>query len=423
MFWPLDLTSYLASGALQILITTTCIVATPKGSLFRYAAIPCIVWLAYHLIQPYDGASPTLCSALTHLILMAVQAVNLLLLNPLDDTDLAREDPKHSLFLSDRIYHAAELLSQFRAIGTSRQIKSVPAQPAYYGRQGKISRGRFLLRQSVFFLWQYLVLDLMQALARQKAFQEGDSPGFSHIDWFVPVDQWVERGLTNLTVWFALSRIVIDAHYRLSSVVFVGSGLDVAANWPPLFGSMADVYTIRKFWGKFWHQYLRQPFTAVSNFIARDVLHLPRPSILERYTNIFLVFLLSGMLHVIVDHIQTVPYEYSGSLIGFPIMALGIMLEDGVQALWKTLSSSAGKEPSSDEESVPPLWQRAVGYIWTMTWLAVTSTWYLHPILQLPGDLATLVPLSLCEKIGVQPLGSIIVGTGLLVGFIFGAEI
>lgn len=107
----------------------------------------------------------------------------------------------------------------------------------------------------------------------------------------------------------------------------------------------------------------------------------------------------------------------------FPITAFGVMFEDGVQELWKRFNPPAEKASSSDDDSVPLLWQRAVGYAWTLTWLGVVSTWYFYPIYELPGELTTLVPVSLTEKFGMQPLGVLVLGAGLLVGYVFGAEI
>ena len=107
----------------------------------------------------------------------------------------------------------------------------------------------------------------------------------------------------------------------------------------------------------------------------------------------------------------------------FPITAFGIMFEDGVQELWKRFYPAATKAGCSDDDSEPLLWQRIVGYIWTLTWLAVVSTYYFYPIYELPGELTTLVPLSLTERIGLQPLGPILLAAGLVVGYIFGAEI
>jgi hypothetical protein len=136
----------------------------------------------------------------------------------------------------------------------------------------------------------------------------------------------------------------------------------------------------------------------------------------------FIVFFLSGILHIFTDRVQAIPYEYSGAMIAFPITTFGIMFEDGVQELWKRFSGPE-KGPSNGEKSAPPLWQRIVGYVWTMTWLGVVSTWYLYPQDELPGELTTFIPISLTEKFGVQPLGSVVLGGVLLVSYIFGPEI
>ncbi len=95
------------------------------------------------------------------------------------------------------------------------------------------------------------MLDLMQEAARQQAFlsERGAEASFTRLDMFVSPEKWAERGIVNLITWFITTRILIDASYRFVSIVFVGLGLDTPENWPPAFGRMKDVYTIRKFWG------------------------------------------------------------------------------------------------------------------------------------------------------------------------------
>ncbi|KAJ5355002.1 uncharacterized protein N7496_012214 [Penicillium cataractarum] len=442
---PPDLPHYLLTITLTLLLPTTSLILTPKTSPLRYIALALTTYLASRFITPTPGASVIRTTLCGQLILITAQTAHFLLIRRLDDRDIAREIPHRAFFRSDRLWYAAELFVQPRGVGTPREVKNVPAHPGYYasrrsgtgtkdgdGKDGDrkdgaitVSRGTFLTRQFTIFIWQYLVLDIMQAAARQQAFERaggGVSGGFTHINWFISAEKWVERGLTNLITWFVMTRILIDSNYRLVSIIFVGLGWDGPEKWPPAFGRMRDVYTVRKFWGKFWHQFLRGPLTGISNFVTRDVLHLPRPSILERYTNMFVVFLLSGIMHALTDRVQNIPFEYSGALIGFPITLLAIMFEDGVQELWKRFNPSTTKKGSSDDD-VPPLWQRAVGYVWTLTWLGVASTWYLYPIYELPGELTMLVPVSLTERVGMQPLAGIVLGAGLVVGYLFKVEI
>lgn len=255
-----DLPSYLLTLSSQYLIPSLLLITTPKSSLYRYLSLPCIIYLASQPISPQTGTSPTRCTAVAMPLVAAVQAANLMLLNPLNDNDLSRENPNpnpwHALCLADRFWAAFKSLSQTRAVNTPRQVKNVPPQPEYYscscsrGRKSVVPRGRFLTRQVVIFVWQFLACDVLQSLARQRgAVQDGRQAGFKHIDWFIPLDRWVERGLENLLTWFVVTRLLIDAHYRLASVVFVGSSLDVPSNWPPAFGRMRDAFTIRNFWG------------------------------------------------------------------------------------------------------------------------------------------------------------------------------
>lgn len=140
----------------------------------------------------------------------------------------------------------------------------------------------------------------------------------------------------------------------------------------------------------------------MSNFLARDVLHLPRPSILERYTNVFIVFFLSGVMHLVLDFVSDVPWALSGSMHFFLSFVVGIMIEDGVQALWKRISPP---QISKDGEVQTPLWKKAVGMLWVMMWLAVFSTPYMERLTQLPPS--DMMPLSVVRMVGLELVGGL----------------
>lgn len=167
---------------------------------------------------------------------------------------------------------------------------------------------------------------------------------------------------------------------------------------------------------KFWHQFVRQPFTSLGNFVSRDVFNLPRSSILERHTNLFVIFFISSVFHVIVDLIQSVPMEYSGSIPFYLAFVPGIMLEDGVQQLWERLFP---EKRASSQQAEPPFWQRIVGFVWVMVWLGITSTWYFTPMIQLTSPDVVMVPVSLAARIGLATsVGVALVnGVGLILAF------
>lgn len=232
----------------QNLIPAILLITTPKRSPLRYLAIPCMVCIASRFIRPFAPAgSPAWCQAISQLVIVILQATNVLLINSLDRDDLsrvARGDTSAYYLLA-----ALQILIQTRGINTPWQVKNIPPQPQYYSPLGKknLSRNRFLFRQSAILAWQYLALDIIRTASVQQAPEQNAlSP---HVEWNVPASQWLERAGTHLAIWFVVNRIIGDSAYRLLSILFVGAGIDSPLDWPPLFGRMADVYTLRNFWG------------------------------------------------------------------------------------------------------------------------------------------------------------------------------
>ena len=169
---------------------------------------------------------------------------------------------------------------------------------------------------------------------------------------------------------------------------------------------------------------MRRPFTSISSFVAQDILHLTRSSTLERYTNLSIVFLTSAIFHVIVDILQSIPTERSGSMPFYLAFILGIMLEDGVQHLWKRLQTSDnGQDQAKQSSDMAPLWKRIVGMVWVMVWLGVTSTWYFSPMIQSTNEDMRMIPFSVAKHIGFQPLISITVGSGVGIAVVFEVEL
>ncbi|CAG7921781.1 unnamed protein product [Penicillium olsonii] len=401
------------------------LITTRKGSPIRYLCIPWMIWIASRFIRPFGASgSPIWCQAVTQLVIATLQAINLLLINPLDRRDISSVADDS---FGCQLIKAVRLIAQTRAINTPWQVNKVPPHTKYYTRRGSPvpSRGRFLLRQLAIVCWQYLILDIVQTVSIQQATDRGPSHGVTpHIEWVVPAAQWAERIATHLSIWLVVNRLIGDIAYRILSIVFVGIGQDSPSGWPPAFGRMQSLVTLRGFWGDFWHQFMRQPFTSISNYLARNVLNLTRSSILERYTNLFIVFLISAIFHVVVDILQSVPIDKSGSMPFYLAFVAGIMIEDGVQEMWKFASSGSSRGVTTKvlPESTP-LWRRAIGALWVALWLGVTSTWYFTPMIQSTSEDLRIVPFSLAKHVGLEPVIGIALSYGAIIGIIFKVEI
>jgi hypothetical protein len=168
---------------------------------------------------------------------------------------------------------------------------------------------------------------------------------------------------------------------------------------------------------KFWHQMLRWPFQSTASFIARDVLGLPRPSLLERYTNILIVFTLSGFVHVCHDFGLGKPSsKYMGTMMFFQLFAVGIMIEDGVQELWCRVSGR-----KNDDEV--PSWQKVVGFIWTAAFFIAVAPLYNYNQIRLPRNSNILFDFNLTDRFGLQPVIAAVVVGALISKTIFKGEI
>ncbi|KAH1304730.1 hypothetical protein KXW91_003119 [Aspergillus fumigatus] len=237
-------------------------------------------------------------------------------------------------------------------------------------------------------------------------------------------EEWRTRIMTSLMFWFAFLRAAVDIDYRTASILSVGVGLDAPEDWPPLFGRANQAYTLRNFWGTYWHQMFRWPFTATSNYLARELMALPRPSLLERYTNIFFVFLVSGVMHVMSDLLMGISMSQSASILFFCSMAVGVMIEDAVQAAWTRVSDShrpGGASTVDSDGYAVPCWHKLVGFIWVCVWLSLTTPVWLCP-LQMSKE-KSLFLVNIPELVGTRKAIAITVGGGLLVKYTFRGEL
>lgn len=170
---------------------------------------------------------------------------------------------------------------------------------------------------------------------------------------------------------------------------------------------------------KFWHQTFRWPLTSASNYLCRDIGKLPRPSLIERYTNTLCIYLLSGIMHVTSDRLMGVAPRDSGSIIFFPTITIFYIIEDGVQELWRRITGNT----ASDAGASTPLWKRIVGYAWVISWMCICMPWYNYPSLRVPAEKVSPLPFSLVERAGMQCIATIVVASAPILHFVFGTEI
>jgi len=149
----------------------------------------------------------------------------------------------------ERFWAAVMLIHSARYVGTRYEVKNVPS----FSRKDRDyvpSRGKFLLRSMIGLILAYLFLDLVDILPHPdievqwpKA-KEGIFSRLSEVD----VEEFVMRSSGVLVTWIA-TYCIISAEYHFAALIAVGSGFSEPRSWPPMFGSFADAWSIRQFWG------------------------------------------------------------------------------------------------------------------------------------------------------------------------------
>ncbi|KAM0713939.1 hypothetical protein Q7P37_010902 [Cladosporium fusiforme] len=386
----------------QTTLTSLLICTTPKRSLLRPAILPVLTILAY--CSYYTSAKFTGQAVLFSWFIVGPYANiyhcwNVLCLHPLDNNDILREMARWKrastpAALYGRIFFTTATLLSFRGIGSSWQIPGIPpVRP-----RSTNSRAQFIGRQASITIIQYLIMDFFVSMEPSPEMAVTWAEGKEWL-WIpslnphpVTTDDLVSRAVGATLGWFVVGRIMNDVGYRIISIIAVGIGLSAPEQWPPVFGSYSDCYTLRGYFGKFWHQLLRWPIQDVSVWITQDVLHIPRRSVLNRYAKISLFFFISGTLHLLLDTAWGIPWQKSGSLQCFMILAMGIVVEDGVRAVWRRLMKRNTAAP-------PTMFERAVGYLWVWTSLVIVSPIFSFPMQRLEGNPTYMMPFSVVKAV------------------------
>ncbi|KAH6953682.1 hypothetical protein BKA56DRAFT_239428 [Ilyonectria sp. MPI-CAGE-AT-0026] len=196
---------------------------------------------------------------------------------------------------------ALGLLSSPRAVGWnlgSRQLNATRMEI----RGSRPTRASFIVAKVLQAALAYLELDAVITLAKNVDIPQRRA-------W----DPVALIKITFLEVLMAISVYsTMTMQFEIVAAFSVGFGLSKPEDWPPLFGSVAQCYTVANVWGKFWHGYLRQvsgvPRRILAN-LTQPVLGfshaiinaggIPKRSLLAYGIHLFIAFLLSTFFHIL----------------------------------------------------------------------------------------------------------------------------
>ncbi|EGE84889.1 hypothetical protein RJZ56_006855 [Blastomyces dermatitidis] len=294
----------------------------------------------------------------------------------------------------DKVRWSLDIAINKRRINRADQTRNVPSFDS--GRLHHIpSRRSFLLFRTARFILLYLVFDLITSQPLEDA-QAKFGPGKDRIFARIMAND-ISPAEIGETVGILVGHCIcayisLLIGYDFFSLVAVGLCGAKVSDWKPLFGDIRQVYSIRTFWRRFWHQLLLRPLESGASFITHSVLGLPGlPTrntsritstdesngkastakthlrlqdrlllLVTAYTKLTLIFLISGLVHIDCDRILGIRFRDSRCISLFLSQAWGIMFEDAVRWIYRSVTGSKGDGPVK-------MWHRLVGYVWLVT--------------------------------------------------------
>jgi hypothetical protein len=162
---------------------------------------------------------------------------------------------------------------------------------------------------------------------------------------------------------FILTTYLLDNFFHsLFALFFVGIGLDAPSDWPPLYGSITETYTLRNFWGKFWHRLVYRTYASYSALLSHKILHIRPKSSVDRFLTNFLIFCFSGCAHAVVTWHLGFKCGYWEDIAWFVVTYVGMAGEGFVKGI---VDSIAGRKKGG----LRALIERLAGYAWVYGFL------------------------------------------------------
>jgi len=276
------------------------------------------------------------------------QGSDMLFINDVAELRLVgQKTPTNDLSFLQRFKWALRLLTSPRAIGWAHEPRHVfPPHPPENQQ-----RWDFLKRQSLSALIYFVIMDSIHTWTLlSPPFQRN---GISLASGIYPIR------LMNTVLFFANIWAYSSFVYTLGSVVVVALHITEPSEWPPLFGRWSDAYTVRRFWGRTWHQMFRRIVSTHGDFVTYKALKLRKGTFLADIVQRYTAFFVSGVIHAAGEYgmFREQFGEKSRVFSFFILQATVVTIELEMAKILKL-------------KPTPLL--RCLGYLWTLTWFAYT---------------------------------------------------
>ncbi|KAI6089843.1 membrane bound O-acyl transferase family-domain-containing protein [Hypoxylon rubiginosum] len=197
-----------------------------------------------------------------------------------------------------------------------------------------------------------------EPILRRVIEQDEDDPITQH--------QLVLRAFMSVA-WIWANILILESYHAVLSVFFVVVlRFDDPEDWLPLFGSVAEAWTVKRFWGRFWHRIATPTFATWARVVSRRVLKLDPGSEFEKTAVAFGIFLLSGLAHAAAAwrvgqgdaHRDLLFFCANFVVVGVEILVAGLVRGTVRKTRYAALLRDRRLRIAG----------RALGYVWVFAW-------------------------------------------------------
>ncbi|KAI1030111.1 hypothetical protein LB504_010515 [Fusarium proliferatum] len=303
-------------------------------------------------------------------------------LKTFDDLCLSRlsfEGPSPSF--TKRASFGVSNLWNMRGVGTRQQISQIPPWSSHTPSLVP-SRSQELARHARNAIVSYLILDVFAA--QPSPDPNMISPQKEHLltrIGQITSEEAIFRFFATFGFWlntFCVIHLINSAF----SLLYLSLNLYPVEMLPPIWGRLSEAYSVRRFWGNFWHQTLRRHLTSISDFLVHGILHMPN-GLVSRYCKLIVCFFISGALHFPADRALGISAKETNVIDYFLTTALVIMCEDGVQHVFRGMQGT---------------WSRRFGYIWVICYMYLMTPSWAYPAARVVKPEDQLVSFSVIKQ-------------------------
>lgn len=170
--------------------------------------------------------------------------------------------------------------------------------------------------------------------------------------------------------WVWMNYACLEIYHDCLSIVFTClMPIDDPDDWPSLYGSILEAYSVQQFWGRFWHRIPRYNLEAVARPISKSVLGEKTLHQAHKVFSAFLIFAFSGIVHALVAWRTTEGFE-ERDIVFFLANFACVAAERSIVYIFRHFFSAACViDGNGRSEKTVGLLPRLAGMLWVYAWL------------------------------------------------------